>query len=198
MALFDEAADRATRLTVSGPLSLFHDTVKYGHALARWFPALTATPGWSLAARVLLGGETLDLELDAAAPIPRVYSMPRAHDSKLEAQLESDLRRLGSEWRIEREVAVVRAAGRLSFPDFALVSGARRVLVELAGWWTPEYIAAKVDLLRAARVPLVLCMDARHASMHGAVAGDERVILFEKRLDARVLVTACERILGAS
>jgi len=196
MMLFDEAADGATRLTLSGPLSLFHDTVKYGNAVARWFPALTVTQGWSLAARILLGGETLDLELDAAAPIPRTFSMPRPHDSKLEAQLESDLRRLGSEWRIEREVAVVRASGRLLFPDFALVSGARRVLVELAGWWTPEYIAAKVDLLRAARVPLVLCMDARHASVHSAVASDERVILFAKRLDACVLVSACERILG--
>jgi len=196
MAFFDAAPDGATRMTVSGPLSLFHDTVKYGHALARWFPALTATQGWSLAARVLLGGQALGLELDAAAPIPRVHSMPRAHDSKLETWLESDLRRLGSEWRIEREVAVVRQSGRLLFPDFALVSGERRVLVELAGWWTPEYIAAKVGLLRAARVPLLLCMDARHASTHGAVASDARVILFEKRVDARVLVAACERILG--
>ena len=195
MALFDEAPDGATRMTVSGPLSLFHDTVKYGHALARWFPALTATPGWSLAARVVVGGEALDLDLDAGAPLPRVYSMPRAHDSKLEARLESDLRRLDTEWRIEREVAAVRAKGRLFFPDFALVAGARRVLVELAGWWTPDYVAGKLELLRAARVPLLLCIDARHASTHGDLATDERVILFDKRLDARILVAACERML---
>ncbi len=187
---------QAQAMTVSGPLALFHDTVKYGHALARWFPALTAAAGWSLAARISLGGETLALELDASAPVPLVYSMPRAHDSKLEARLEVDLRRLDSDWRIEREVAVVRAPGRLLFPDFALVSGAGRVLVEVAGWWTPDSVAGKLELLRAVRVPLLLCIDSRHASTHSELLTDERVMLFEKRLDPRALVAACERILG--
>ncbi len=41
-------------------------------------------------------------------------------------------------------------------------------------------------------------MDARHAATHSALAGDERVILFEKRLDASVLLTACERTLGGA
>lgn len=194
MVLFDEAPDGATRLTMSGPLALFHDTVKYGRALARWFPALTATPGWSLVARIVLGGETLKLALDAAAPIPRTFAMPRAHDSKLEARLEADLRRLGSAWRIEREVAAVRAGGRVFFPDFALVSAAGRVLVEVAGWWTPEYIAGKAALLRAARAPLVVCVDARHA--RGELAVDERVITFDKKVDVRALVAACERVLA--
>lgn len=200
MALFTEAPDGATQMTVSGPLALFHDTVKYGHALARWFPALSATAGWSLAARVHLGGETLALELDASAPVPRVYSMPRAHDSKLEARLESELRRLGTEWRVEREVAVIRAGGRLFFPDFALVSGAGRVLVEVAGWWTPDYVAGKLGLLRAARAPLVLCLDSRHvsASTQRELANDERVMLFDKRVDARALVAACARLLAAA
>jgi uncharacterized protein len=179
-------------MTVSGPLALFHDTVKYGHALARWLPSLTATPGWSLDARIVLAGEVLRFALDASAPIPRVHAMPRAHDSKLEARLELDLRRLHSPWRIEREVAVVRAAGRLFFPDFALVSGAGRVLVELAGWWTPEYVADKVALLRAARVPILLCVDSRRA--HGTLGEDDRVIPFEKHVDARLLIEACDRL----
>ncbi len=78
-------------MSVSGPLALFHDTVKYGNALARWSPSLVTTQGWSLAARVLLGGETLLFNLDASAPAPRTHALSRAHDSQLEARLELDL-----------------------------------------------------------------------------------------------------------
>jgi uncharacterized protein len=201
MATFEDAADGATRMTLSGPLALFHDTVKYGNALARWFPALVATPAWSLGARIMVGGETLRLELDARAPLSRTFALPRAHDSRVEAWLETDLRRLASPWRIEREVAVVRtepaATGepsalgkrRLFFPDFALISERGRVLVEIVGYWTPEYLASKTLMLRALRVPAILCVDERHA--RGELARDPRVLTFKKRIDAPALLDAC-------
>jgi predicted nuclease of restriction endonuclease-like RecB superfamily len=151
MVVCGEDAARAVVLRLSGPLALFHDTLKYGRALASWFPALVATTGWSLSARVLLRGETLRLDLDASAPVARTHALPRAFDSKLEAALERDLRRLGSPWRIERESAVLRAERQLFYPDFALVSGDDRVLVEVVGFWTPEYLAAKARMLDAAR-----------------------------------------------
>lgn len=196
MTKFEEAADGATRMTVSGPLALFHDTLKYGRALARWFPAVVATPGWSVEARVILGGETMRLTLDGSSPLPRTHALPLAHDSKLEARLEKDLRRLMSPWKIERESAVVPAGGRLFFPDFSLVSDRGRVLVEVAGFWTPEYLLAKAALLRAAKVPLVMCADERHA--RGPLACDPRVVLFRRSIDATSLIDACERALASS
>lgn len=193
MTTFDEAADGATRVTLSGPLALFHETLKYGRALAAWFPAVVATPGWSIEAQVILGAETLRLALDGAAPVPRTHALPRAHDSKLEARLEKDLRRLSSAWTIERETTVIRAGGRLFFPDFALVSPRGRVLVEVVGYWTPEYLAAKSVLLRGAGVPLVFCADERHA--RADMVSDPRVLLFRRSVDAASLLAACERAL---
>lgn len=199
MMTFDEAEDGATMMTLSGPMALFHDTVKYGNALARWFPALVATNGWSLRASVVLSGEPLRFDLDAESPLPRTHAMPRAHDSRLEAKLELDLRREASPWRIEREVAVIRVASpeggrpKLLFPDFALSSDRGRVLVEVVGYWTKDYLADKRSMMHAARVPLVMCVDERHADP--AVAGDPRVVLFKKRVDVRALLQACERAL---
>lgn len=201
MATFSETEDGATRATLSGPLALFHDTVKYGNALARWFPSLVTTPGWSLEARVVLGGETSRLSLDASAPLPRTHALPRAHDSRLEARLETDLRRLALPWRVEREAAVVRArargsdAVRLFFPDFALSSERGRVLVEVVGYWTPEYLADKCTMLEAADAPIVLCVDARQA--RGPLAEHPAVVTFEKRVDVARLVEACERALAS-
>jgi predicted nuclease of restriction endonuclease-like RecB superfamily len=195
MAQFEEAPDGATKMTVSGPLALFHDTLKYGRALARWFPSVVATPGWSLEAHVLLGGERLRLLLDATAPIERTHALPSAHDSALEARLEKDLRRASSPWKLERESAVVRVGGKLSFPDFGLVSPCgRRVLVEVVGYWTPAYLAQKVALLHAARVPLVMCVDERYADE--GFPDDPRIVRFRKNVPAKALLEACARALA--
>jgi predicted nuclease of restriction endonuclease-like RecB superfamily len=199
MMTFDEAEDGATTITLSGPLALFHDTVKYGNALARWFPALVATPGWSLRASIVLSGETLRFDLSAESPLPRTHAMPRAHDSRLESKLEIDLRRIAPPWRIEREVAIVRVAGadgarlKLLFPDFALTSDRGRVLVEVVGYWTKDYLADKRAMMHAARVPLVMCIDEKHAGAE--LANDPCVVVFRKRVDARALLQACEHAL---
>lgn len=200
MMTFDEAEDGATRMTLSGPLALFHNTVKYGNALARWFPALVATQGWSLHARLVFRGETLRFDLDAQSPLARTHALPKAHDSRIEASLEADLRRLASEWRIERETAAIRVSSseggrsRLFFPDFALSSERGRVLVEVAGYWTKEYLADKRAMMQAARVPLVMCMDERYADLE--IKKDPRVIVFKKRIDVHSLLGACERALA--
>jgi uncharacterized protein len=199
MMTFAEARDGATTMTLSGPMALFHDTVKYGNALSRWFPALVATTGWALRANIVLSGETLRFDLGAESPLPRTHTMPRAHDSRLESKLEIDLRRMASPWRIEREVAVVRVApgddgrGKLFFPDFALSSDRGRVLVEVVGYWTKDYLEGKRAMMNAARVPLVMCVDERHADP--GLAADPRVVLFTKRVDARALLEACGRVL---
>lgn len=195
MANFDENAEGVTRVSISGPLALFHDTLKYGRALATWLPSLIATPGWSLVARVVLGDETLRLALDGDAPLPRTHAMARAHDSALEARFEKDVRRLSTSWMIAREGGVVRVGQRTFYPDFVLVSGERKVLVEVVGFWTPEYLAEKSALLRGATVPIVLCVDERHA--HRELAADPRIVLFRKTIDAAAVVAACERAVGA-
>jgi predicted nuclease of restriction endonuclease-like RecB superfamily len=201
MAKFSEAEDGATRATLSGPLALFHDTVKYGNALARWFPSLLATPGWSLDARVMLDGETSRLSFDASAPLPRPLTLARAQESRLGARLETDLRRLALPWRVEREVGVVRArapgsdAVRLFFPDFALSSERGRVLVEVVGRWTPEYLADKCAMLETADAPIVLCVDARDA--RGPLAKHPAIVALDKRANVARLVEACERVLAS-
>lgn len=204
MLLFEETRE-GTAMTLSGPLALFHDTTKYGHALARWIPALVTTPGWSVSANLVLSGQKLRFELDASAPIPRTHAMSKPHDSRLEAQLERDLRALGSSWRIEREAAVLRITGsdgtqRLVFPDFALVRDDERVLVEVVGYWTPEYLERKLELLDATDARLLLCVDEQHIErLDDARLTDPRVVTFKKRMDASsVLIAASRASAGAT
>jgi len=195
MTMFAEAPDGAVLMTISGPLSVFHRTLKYSRAFATWFPALVATPGWTLEARVLLDGAEHSLRLDGGAPIPRTHRLPRMHDSKLEARLDADLRRAGGPFRLTREADVIRTGGtRVFFPDFALDSDRGRVVVEVAGFWTPHYVASKIEMLRAVRVPFVMCVDQRMAPPD--LVCDPRVLLFDRTVNAEALITRCEEVLA--
>ena len=195
MATF-ESNDDGTRVTLSGPLALFHETTKYGRALAGFLPALAVTPGWSLAARILLQGQRHQLALDATAPLPRTHALPASSDSGVERRLAADMRRLASGWELAREDTVVRVGQRLFYPDFTLVSPRGRVLVEVVGYWTPEYLASKIEALRAVEAPMVVCVDERHA--RGDLSPRPGVLAYRGRVDAAALVAEAERMLGAA
>ncbi len=195
MATF-ESHDQGTKVTLSGPLALFHETTKYGRALAGFLPALAVTPAWSLAAQILLGGRRHELVLDATAPLPRTHALPASSDSGVERRLAVDIRRLASGWELAREDTVVRVGSRLFYPDFTLVSARGRVLVEVVGYWTPEYLASKAEALRAVDVPLVVCVDERHA--RGDLSPRPGILAYRGRVDASALVAEAERMLGAA
>ena len=48
LATFAVAERGGLRMEASGPLALFRHTLKYGHALAMFFPVLVSTPSFGL------------------------------------------------------------------------------------------------------------------------------------------------------
>ena len=61
--------------------------------------------------------------------------------------------------------------------------------MEIVGFWTPEYLANKLDRLRRARVSnLVLCIDAERNLGDGDLPAGAPVVRYRGRVDAaRVL-----------
>jgi uncharacterized protein len=183
--------ERGTRLEVSGPLSVLRHTTKYGFALASFFPAVLSTPGFRLEARCVLRGEPTNVLIDASDRIARTHKLPRDADSAVERALARDMNRLGTSWRLEREANAIRVGDRLFFPDFTLRRGEDLVLVEIVGFYTPEYLRSKLEALRAARMHrMIVCVDESLACADGEVTG--RVLRFKRRVDARALLAAAE------
>jgi predicted nuclease of restriction endonuclease-like RecB superfamily len=189
-----EFSERGTRLEVSGPLSILRHTTKYGFALASFFPAVVATPGFRLQALCVLGGEPVHLELEAADRIARTHRLPRDADSAVERALARDVRRLGSEWSLSRESHMLTLGARAVFPDFSLRhAGGFTLLVEVVGFYTPEYLRSKLEALQAAAAePLIVCIDEALACADGEVPG--AVLRFRRRIDAAKLIEAAERL----
>ncbi len=188
--------DKGSTLCLSGPLSLFHKTTRYGLAMAAFAPSVFVTPGFRLAARCELRGESLRLQVASGDPVGSTFALPRATDSQVERRLVRDVRKLRTSWEIRRETAAIVAGDRMFFPDFSLERGADRVLVEVIGFYMPEYLRAKLASLRAAGLTrIVVCIDADLACADGDVAAPE-VLRFRRRVDAAELIAAAERLVG--
>ena len=109
------------------------------------------------------------------------------HDSRLEARFERDFRRAAPDWDVVREPRPVDAGGTLVFPDFELFhrrDHERRWLLEIAGFWTPDYLATKLRHLRGAGLDRsVLCIDERRGCADSEIPRDARVLRYKNRID---------------
>jgi predicted nuclease of restriction endonuclease-like RecB superfamily len=189
------AGPEGASIHISGPFSLFRHTTMYGHALASVLPLLPWCDRFHLAARCMLRGRRINLHLRTGDPIP-AGEQPRIYDSRVEERFARDFVRANLDWDLVREPEPVEAGGVLVFPDFAIVhrrDQTRRFLLEIVGFWTPEYLREKLDRLRAVPpAPLVLCIDRGLNCAVGDLPCHARVVWFQKRIDPQTVLAAIE------
>src|SRR5262249_52240965 len=113
-------------------------------------------------------------------------SAPRRYDSHLEERFAREFRRLAPAWDVIREPEPITAAGTLIFPDFALQHRshpARRWLLEVVGFWTPEYVARKLRLYRSGRFSnLIVCIDEDRTCAGTDLPSEALVVRFRRRV----------------
>ena len=174
-------------LDISGPLALFQRTTKYGRALAGLLPALLWCDRFFLEASCVVRGTASTFRLATGAPLMPAREEPR-FDSRVEERFARDFARLAPDWDVTREPEAVQAGDALVFPDFALVRRApprRRVLVEIVGFWTKEYLDRKLARYRAAGLhELLLLIDDDLACGEGELPEGATVMRYRRRVDA--------------
>jgi hypothetical protein len=189
------ASGSDTVLEVSGPLALFRRTILYGRALGALVPHLAWCPRFRLRAACLLEERLVDLSLGTGDPILPADA-PRHFDSQIEERFAREFRKLAPDWDVFREPEPVVTGNRLVFPDFALqhrYDASRRWLLEIVGFWTPDYVRRKLALYREARVTnLILCIDEARACDETSLPAGVVVVRFRRRVDA----AAVRRIVG--
>ncbi len=146
--------DGGYRLTFDGPTSLLRRTHAYGVDFARFLAALVQARGWRLTADIALRKDRPPavFALTDADGLRSRVPPPRLFDSRLEEALA---RKFGAErqgWRLAREAVILPAGAATLVPDFVFthVDGTR-VVLEIAGYWTPEYLRAKLARLGRVR-----------------------------------------------
>lgn len=187
------------RLSVSGPFALFRRTLLYGRALGSLLPVLSWTRRFRLAAHAELRGQVYAVTLATGDPI-FPSTEPRRFDSQVEERFARDFGRAAPGWDLVREPEPVEAGGHLLFPDFAAFprdNPSRRWLVEIVGFWTPEYLATKLARLREARIDnLVLCIDEARNVGEGELPVGARVVRYRRRVDVGRVIDEITGIAG--
>jgi hypothetical protein len=187
LCLAETADDGRIRLELSGPLALFHQTTKYGQAMAAWLPVLIRAPCWELEAHCILRQERWVWRATFHDPIGSTHAPVKRFDSAVEGKFFRDLRRTASEWQVLREADPVQVGRRILCPDFTLVHEDRglRVPVEIVGFWTPEYLRSKIETLH--ELPpgkaWVVCLDQALAGAARSAGLDYPVFLFRRRIE---------------
>jgi uncharacterized protein len=187
-------------LEVSGPYALFRRTLLYGRALSELLPLLAWCHRFRLRADCTIRGKHLMLQLGSGDPI-FPGKQPRLYDSKLEERFARDFRRIAPDWDVVREPEPVPAGEVLIFPDFALQHrhDGRRWLLEIVGFWTPQYVERKLALLRVARLSnLILCVDEARSCAEAMVSASTRVVPFRRRIDAVAVMRLIDGERGAA
>jgi uncharacterized protein len=98
---------------------------------------------------------------------------------------------------ISRASVASRRSPRI-FPDFLVAhrtDPTQRALVELVGFYTPEYLARKLALLRDPRLArVVFCIDESLGMADGELPRDARIVRFKKRVPVQAVITAIARL----
>ncbi len=161
--------DGRYRIRLDGPTSIMRQTRRYGVNMARFLPALIACRDWQMHALLQprLGSRLLALELSSGDGLTSHLPPQDAFDSQVEqafAQRWGDAPREG--WTLMREDEILHRGQKTFLPDFVFQhEDGRRVLMEIVGFWTPEYLAAKLQTLREfADSPILLAVAASIAA----------------------------------
>ncbi len=141
----------------NGPASVLRQTRRYGVSFAKFLPGLLSARHWRMHATVLGPAKRrFALRLTSRDGLQsEIHSQD--FDSSLEEAFFKDWQQLQTNnesngWNIAREGTVLFRHQTVFMPDFLLSHPQHgEVLLEIVGFWTPEYLREKANRLRQFR-----------------------------------------------
>jgi uncharacterized protein len=180
-------------LDLSGPFSVFRHTLIYGRALGELVQFLPHAARFRLRADCILREQEARLDLRSGDPIFPAEA-PRAFDSKLEARFAKDFAKVAPHWDLVREPDAVAAGKAIIFPDFCIrhrLRPERRFLIEIAGFWSADYLRRKLAMLREANIrDLILCIDEERRCGDEEFPPAARIVRYRRRIDPLAVLAA--------
>ena len=157
MAYIEGEADQGFTITIDGPASLLKASTRYGLDIAKLVPAILHVTRWHLSATLQWKDSYTkaiskkSYALTSECDLVSHYPPGKPYDSMLEESFANRWPQAKTPWRLEREVDLVPIPGSVMIPDFRLVHpDGRTYLLEIVGYWRPEYLRKKFAQVRRA------------------------------------------------
>jgi predicted nuclease of restriction endonuclease-like RecB superfamily len=190
------------QFTLSGPASALRSTRRYGVSMAKMIPSLLACRDWRMAANICIGSGKrqllLTLSSDEGLTSPKLVM--DEFDSEVEADLMNKWEASPVEgWILLRESELLVRHQKVFLPDFQLThSSGKRIHLEIIGYWTPEYISAKLKTLQEFADEPILIIAQKDREQDMSILASSRlqsIIWYKTRVSLKDLA---ERLHGQS
>ncbi len=200
LGLMYSASQEGGRLdiTVDGPVSAIKATERYGTSLAKLLPFIVASPGWSMEASIVRkdfnGNPGLyKFAMDEGTHGPLFGDAAGTYetiefDSGPEERFYDSFGNAGTGWRIIREPEPLIAGRYLYIPDFLLEKDGAKVYVEIAGFWTAEYLKRKVAKLSELKDTELLVLASTKMACDAFRAVTDNVILYDRKIPLKEIL----------
>lgn len=204
--LVDEGEGRrGYAVTLDGPISPFvKATTRYGRQLAAFLPALFLCQHWRMWASVRPPPhrEALTYHLNHTIPLTSHFKGSGEFDSRMEADFAAEFaEKFGDargHWLLTREDEVILVDDTVMIPDFAFThkKDGRRALVEIVGFWHPEYLERKVKKVRAARRQdlILLAYEGVNLAREQLANVPAEVLYFKNKPVLKEVIAAVEKV----
>ncbi len=182
------------RIDLSGPASVLHETRRYGINFATFVSALVACRSWSMTATLITPwGRDAQLRLTSEDGYRSHVATPAEFDSEVEQALAKKWGESQEGWRLVRDAGILQEGQSTFVPDFLLKhEDGREAFLEVVGFWTPEYLAAKrktISLFKNRRI--LLAIPQRTAKDGAESAG---AVVYKTRIKPEEIVKAVEAL----
>ncbi len=203
MAYIEGDADQGFTIEIDGPTSVFRASTRYGIDIAKLIPAILHVTKWSLTATLVMRDRYTQqmrdrrFTLEADCGLVSHYPPGKPYDSMLEESFANRWPHHRTLWQLEREVDLIPIPGSVMIPDFRLVHpDGRTFLLEIVGYWRPEYLRKKFAQVRRANVQnLILAVSERlNLDKAGINLADvpAQVVWFKNKLTPKLVLDCLE------
>jgi predicted nuclease of restriction endonuclease-like RecB superfamily len=183
------------RITFSGPVSILRQTRRYGVNFAKFLPALLACTGWQMTALLKTPWNTpAKLNLSDKDGFTSHLPSPEEFDSSLEESLAWKFGPERDGWRLIREGEILHNQQKTFVPDFTFRhEDGTEVLLEIVGFWTPEYLSYRRETLKQFHHHRILIAVPEKSLREDDHIG-KNVLVYKTTLKLSSLMEALERI----
>ncbi len=191
-------------ITLHGPISPFvSSTIRYGIQFAKFLPALLLCDTWHMKASIRPPGENkfLHYAMNDQTTLRSHFKSSAGFASLLEsnfaAEFESKYNRANRVWELGYEDEIIPLGETVMIPDFSFThrKNGRRALLEIVGFWHPNYLQRKLKKVQQAnRSDLILLVyenaKVSEGAFEAASAGD--VLTFKSKPVLKDVISAIE------
>ncbi len=179
-------------VTVEGTSSLFKLTEKYGTALAKLLPIIAGTASWKIKARIVMryaeSPRIYEFLLDSSSKelISYFESLEReTFDSAVESNFAHRFNALKTGWTLKREPEPLIAGTSVFIPDFIFEKAGLKVYLEIAGFWTEDYLKRKLQKLKQLRETDIIIAFDKNLACSDLKEIPGKIIFFEKEIQLK-------------